>query len=29
MQAKPPFAITHKPGYMLLTGLKDTDLESD
>jgi uncharacterized protein YcsI (UPF0317 family) len=25
----PPFAITHKPGYMLLTGLKDTDLESD
>ncbi len=27
MQAKPPFAITHKPGHMFLTDLKDTDLE--
>ncbi|MBY0459525.1 MAG: putative hydro-lyase [Gemmataceae bacterium] len=26
-QAKPPFAITHKPGYMFLTDWKDTDLE--
>jgi uncharacterized protein YcsI (UPF0317 family) len=28
MQAKPPFAITHKPGHMFLTDLKDRDLES-
>jgi len=29
MQAKPPFAITHKPGHMLLTDLRDTDLEGE
>jgi uncharacterized protein YcsI (UPF0317 family) len=29
MEAKPPFAITHKPGHMLVTDLKDTDLEGD
>ena len=28
MQAKPPFAITHKPGHMFLTDLRDRDLES-
>lgn len=27
MQARPPFAITHKPGCMFLTDLKDADLE--
>ena len=27
MQAKPPFAITHKPGHMFVTDLKDTDLD--
>ncbi len=27
MQAKIPFAITHKPGHMLLCDLKDSDLE--
>ncbi|MBA4064462.1 MAG: putative hydro-lyase [Isosphaera sp.] len=27
MHARPPFAITHKPGHMLLTDLRDTDLE--
>jgi uncharacterized protein YcsI (UPF0317 family) len=27
MEAKPPFAITHKPGHMFLTDLTDTDLE--
>jgi uncharacterized protein YcsI (UPF0317 family) len=27
MSAKPEFAITHKPGHMFLTDLKDTDLE--
>lgn len=27
MEAKPPFAITHQPGHMFLTDLKDTDLE--
>ena len=27
MHARPPFAITHKPGHMFLTDLKDTDLE--
>jgi uncharacterized protein YcsI (UPF0317 family) len=29
MQAKPPFAITHKPGHMFLTDFKDTDLEGE
>ncbi len=29
MQAKPPFAITHKPGHMFLTDLRDTDLEGE
>jgi uncharacterized protein YcsI (UPF0317 family) len=29
MQAKPEFAITHKPGHMFLTDLKDTDLEGE
>ena len=28
-EAKPPFAITHKPGHMFLTDLKDIDLESE
>jgi uncharacterized protein YcsI (UPF0317 family) len=28
MHAKPPFAITHKPGHMFLTDLKDRDLEA-
>ncbi|MFO0851135.1 MAG: putative hydro-lyase [Gemmataceae bacterium] len=28
MQAKPPFAITHKPGHMFLTDLRDRDLEA-
>jgi uncharacterized protein YcsI (UPF0317 family) len=28
MQAKPPFAITHKPGHMFLTDLRDRDLET-
>jgi uncharacterized protein YcsI (UPF0317 family) len=27
MAAKPPFAITHKPGHMFLTDLRDIDLE--
>lgn len=27
MRAKPPFAITHKPGHMFLTDLRDRDLE--
>jgi uncharacterized protein YcsI (UPF0317 family) len=27
MEAKPPFAITHKPGHMFLTDLKDHELE--
>src|SRR5207302_804073 len=27
MEARPPFAITHKPGHMFLTDLKDSDLE--
>ena len=26
MQAKPPFAITHKPGHMFLTDLRDSEL---
>jgi len=29
MHAKPEFAITHKPGHMFLTDLKDTDLEGE
>ncbi len=29
MQARPPFAITHKPGHMFLTDLKDVDLDGD
>jgi uncharacterized protein YcsI (UPF0317 family) len=29
VEAKPPFAITHKPGHMFLTDLKDTDLEGE
>lgn len=29
MHAKPPFAITHKPGHMFLTDLRDTDLEGE
>jgi len=28
MQAKPPFAITHKPGHMFLTDWRDRDLEA-
>jgi len=27
--AKPPFAITHKPGHMFLTDLRDLDLEAE
>ena len=27
MEAKPPFLITHKPGHMFVTDLRDTDLE--
>jgi uncharacterized protein YcsI (UPF0317 family) len=29
VEARPPFAITHKPGHMFLTDLKDTDLEGE
>jgi len=29
MQAKPSFAITHAPGHMFVTDLKDTDLEGE
>ncbi|HXD88759.1 MAG TPA: putative hydro-lyase [Urbifossiella sp.] len=29
MKAKPPFAITHKPGHMFVTDWKDTDLEGE
>jgi uncharacterized protein YcsI (UPF0317 family) len=29
MEAKPPFAITHKPGHMFLTDLRDTDLDGE
>jgi uncharacterized protein YcsI (UPF0317 family) len=29
MEAKPPLAITHKPGHMFLTDLKDTDLDGE
>jgi uncharacterized protein YcsI (UPF0317 family) len=29
MQARPPFAITHKPGHMFLTDIKDSDLDGE
>jgi uncharacterized protein YcsI (UPF0317 family) len=29
MQARPPFAITHKPGHMFLTDIEDVNLEGD
>jgi uncharacterized protein YcsI (UPF0317 family) len=29
MEVQPPFLITHKPGHMFVTDLKDTDLESE
>ncbi|VTT99711.1 Putative uncharacterized protein OS=Fischerella sp. JSC-11 GN=FJSC11DRAFT_3920 PE=3 SV=1: DUF1445 [Gemmataceae bacterium] len=29
MQARPPFAITHKPGHMFLTDLRDVELEGE
>jgi uncharacterized protein YcsI (UPF0317 family) len=29
MQAKPPFAITHKPGFMFVTDVRDVDLEGE
>jgi uncharacterized protein YcsI (UPF0317 family) len=29
MEAKPPFLITHKPGHMFVTDLRDSDLEGD
>jgi uncharacterized protein YcsI (UPF0317 family) len=29
MQARPPFAITHKPGHMCVTDLRDSDLEGE
>jgi uncharacterized protein YcsI (UPF0317 family) len=29
MEAKPPFLITHKPGHMFVTDLRDTDLEGE
>lgn len=29
MEAKPPFAITHKPGHMFLTDLRDHDLDGE
>ncbi|MFO0826042.1 MAG: putative hydro-lyase [Gemmataceae bacterium] len=29
MQAKPPFAITHKPGQMFVTDVRDVDLEGE
>jgi uncharacterized protein YcsI (UPF0317 family) len=29
MESKPPFAITHKPGHMFLTDLRDTDLDGE
>jgi len=29
MEAKPPFAITHKPGHMFVTDLTDTDLDGE
>jgi uncharacterized protein YcsI (UPF0317 family) len=29
MQARPPFAVTHKPGHMFLTDLRDVDLDGE
>jgi len=29
MQSRPPFLITHKPGHMFVTDLRDTDLEGE
>jgi uncharacterized protein YcsI (UPF0317 family) len=29
MEARPPLAVTHKPGHMFLTDLKDSDLEGE
>ncbi len=29
MQARPPFAITHKPGHMFLTDMRDVDLDGE
>ena len=29
MEAKPPFAITHKPGHMFVTDLRDVDLDGE
>jgi uncharacterized protein YcsI (UPF0317 family) len=29
MQAKPPLLLTHKPGHMFITDLRDTDLENE
>jgi uncharacterized protein YcsI (UPF0317 family) len=29
MQARPPFLITHKPGHMFVTDLRDSDLEGE
>lgn len=29
MEARPPLAFTHKPGYMFVTDLRDTDLEGE
>lgn len=29
IQAKPPFVITHKPGHMFLTDMRDVDLEGE
>jgi uncharacterized protein YcsI (UPF0317 family) len=29
MHARPPFLITHKPGHMFVTDLRDTDLEGE
>jgi uncharacterized protein YcsI (UPF0317 family) len=29
MQARPPFAITHKPGHMFLTDVRDVDLDGE
>jgi uncharacterized protein YcsI (UPF0317 family) len=27
MEARPPLLLTHKPGHMFVTDLRDTDLE--
>jgi uncharacterized protein YcsI (UPF0317 family) len=29
MQARPPFAVTHKPGHMFLTDVRDVDLDGE